>query len=121
MYDNIRTIRGVGLNEIRKAAITAIREGRVQHEFRNVVDEKNLFLTGEVTPEQVIHMLNACKGGQHESSPHHAVKDVEVHIFKPELSLEKGAPKQKWYIKLYLLDPDIWFISVHEAQKGVSR
>ena len=107
----------MGLREIRKRAIDAIRLGRVQHESRNEVDEKNLFLTGEVTSEQVIQMLNACKGGQYHSSPHHAVKNVEVHVFKPETTLEKGSPKEKWYVKLYLLDPDVWFISVHRSEK----
>jgi hypothetical protein len=38
------------------------------------------------------------------------------HVFKPESSLEPGGSKVRWYIKLYFVEPDIWFISVHESK-----
>lgn len=106
----------VGFSDIRTQAITAIKEGRIQHEARNLVDEKNLFLTGELSAEQVIKLLGACKGTQYSTSPHHAVKGIDVHIFKPEHALNKGEPREKWYLKIYLLDPDVWFISAHKSE-----
>lgn len=99
MYANYRTFT-TGFKEIRAQAIEALKEGRIQHEARGEVDEKNLLLVGEITIEQVIRMLNACEGTQHTSSPHHIAPEVEVHVFKPEASLDSGGEKENWYIKL---------------------
>ena len=47
-----------------------------------------------------------CKGSEHQTSPHHVINSVEVHVIKT----------QGWYIKFYFLDadPDTVFISVHQ-------
>ena len=106
----------MGFKEIRRLAIQAIQEGRVQHEARGGVDEKNLLLVGDVTIDQVVRLLSACRGTQYSSSPHHTVHDIVVHVFKPEVNV--GLKKERWYIKLYILEPDVWFISVHQSTKA---
>jgi hypothetical protein len=68
----------MGFKDAQRDAIKAIEEGRIQHEARDEVDEKNLLLTGNVTPEQVVRLLKACRGTQHSSSPHHHVDTVDV-------------------------------------------
>lgn len=106
----------MGFKEARQQAIRAIEEGRIQHEARAQIDEKNLLLTGDVTPAQVVRMLLACRGTQHRCSPHHQDAGIDVHEFKPEASLVPGQRRRRWYIKLYFLEPDVWFISVHESR-----
>ena len=107
----------MGFKEVKQKAIRALKEGLVQHEARDEVDEKNLLLTGEVTSGQVVRLLNACHGTQYTCAPHHQVTAIDVHVFKPKTRLEPGADMKRWYIKLYFLEPDVWFISVHESKK----
>ena len=108
----------MGFKEIRRQVIRSIRDGGIQHEARDEIEEKNLLLIGDVTTEQVIQLLNACRGTQYSTSTHHMVPDVEVHIFKPDAKLDSTCEKEHWYIKLYFLEPEIWFISVHRSKKG---
>jgi hypothetical protein len=98
----------VGFREVRAAAIEALKDGRVHHEARNDANVKNLLLTGVVSPEDVIGLLKACRGDQYKPDPHHQLTDVDVHVFKPMVG------KVRWYVKLYFLEPDVWFISVHK-------
>jgi len=108
----------MSFNDARRDAIRAIEEGHIQHEARDEVDEKNLLATGEVTPEQVVRLLKSCRGTQHSCKPHHQVPTIDVHVFKPEASLGHGQPKARWYIKLYFIEPNVWFISVHGSKQG---
>ncbi len=106
----------MGFRKIREKAIEAIRNGRVQHEARGgKLQEKNLFLAGDITQAQVIRLLTVCRGTQYTSAPHHMVPKISVHIFKPESALEVGQKRERWYIKLYFLEPDVWFISFHRS------
>lgn len=100
----------MGLKDIRSEVIKKLLEGRIQHETdRNgAVDEKNLLLVGVVSISEVIELLNATKGYQFSCSKHHLIKGIDVYIFRPYV---KG---KGWYIKCYLIEPDIWFISVHQ-------
>jgi molybdopterin-binding protein len=102
----------VGFSDARSGAIKALQEGRIQHEIRAEIGEKNLLLTGVVTPTQVVALLKACRGTQHSCSPHHQAPNVEVHVFRPEIG--QGASRKRWYIKLYFVEPDVCFISVHQ-------
>jgi hypothetical protein len=67
-----------------------------------------------VTSDEVVRLLIACNGTQHKSSAHHQHPSIDVHVFRPEASLRDGGPKERWYIKLYFIEPDAWFISVHK-------
>lgn len=96
----------MGLKDVRTRAISCLISGRIQHETHRSgnIDEKNLLVTGKITVDEVIELMNATNGSQFETSNHHTIIDLEVHIFKP-----KG-----WYIKCYFIEPDIFFISVHK-------
>lgn len=102
----------MGFKDARARAIEALRNNAVQHEFRDAIDEKNLLCVGDVSPEDVIRLLNACRGQQYACSPHHEAPEIEVHVFRPEASLD-GKSRVAWYIKLYFVEPDVVFISVH--------
>jgi hypothetical protein len=103
----------VNFKDAKRRAIEALRSGDFQHEARNDIDDKNLLVTGRITAEQVVTLLNRCRGTQHASSPHHQDASIEVHVFKPVARAADGT-QTRWYIKLYFLDPDTWFISVHQ-------
>lgn len=96
----------MGLKDIRKRAIECLENGRIQHDTDRAgnIDEKNLLLTGQIKVDEVIELINKTKGTEFETVEHHTVKDLEVHIFKPS----------GWYIKCYFIEPDVFFISVHE-------
>lgn len=112
----------MGFRDARQQAIEALLAGTYQNEARNDIDETNLLAVGLVTPNEVAGLLNACRGTQYECQPHHEIaKDVEVHIFKPECSLRPDEPRRQWYVKLYFLAPDTWFISVHPGHRSGSR
>lgn len=99
----------LGLKEVRTAVVEKLKAGRIQHDTTRSgdIDEKNLLLTGKVTVEEVIEAINATKGPNYSTSKHHTDGSIDVHIFK---SKKKTV---NWYIKCYMIEPDIWFISVH--------
>ena len=102
----------MGLKEIRRRAIECLLAGKVQAENRPDVKEKNLLKTGVVSVAEVIGLLEATRGSQYETIPHMNDPSVDVHIFKP---IKNG---EQWYVKLYFLEPDCWFISVHKSDFG---
>ena len=104
----------VGFKEAKERAIKALRSGDVAHEARGDIDDKNLLLTGEVSADEVARLLSRCRGTQHSSSPHHLDPSIEVHVFRP-VDRDVAGKETRWYIKLYFLDPDAWFISVHRS------
>lgn len=105
-----------GFSAAKADLIAALTDGRVQHEEREAVAEKNLLAVGEVTVAEVVAALQRCKGGDHSSSDHHLSKlrdrGIKVHCFTP---MSTG---RRWYIKAYFLDggptlPEAIMISVH--------
>lgn len=114
MYDTFRTLLAMGFKDARSRAIEALKSGDFEHATRADIDDKNLLFTGEVTVSKLIELLKGCRGNQYEVSPHHQVASVDVHIFKPQAK-EPDGTKVGWYIKLYFIDPDTWFISVHRS------
>lgn len=104
----------MGFKDARDRAIKALESGNVQHEVRGgEIDEKNLLQTGDVSPEDVVALLKRCRGTQHSSSPHHFDPEVDVHVFRPEVVVPGRKRAQRWYVKLYFVEPDAVFISVH--------
>lgn len=95
----------MGLKVVREKAIECLKSGRIQHETDRAgnLDEKNLLVTGQISVEEVIQLLLSTKGTEFETSKHHIIRGLDVHIFRPK----------KWYIKCYFIEPDIFFISVH--------
>ncbi len=90
--------------ETKSKVINCLRTGLFQHEARNLINEKNLLKTGEVSVDTVIKLISKTKGFQYIKEEHHMIKGVDIHIFKIE----------GWYIKFYFVDPNTMFISVHE-------
>jgi hypothetical protein len=99
----------LGLKEVRAKVVDRLRAGRILHDTTRggEIDEKNLLLIGKVTIEEVIEVINSAKGVNYSTSKHHLDRSVDVHIFK----LKKK--NVNWYIKCYMIEPDVWFISVH--------
>ncbi|EKT4562690.1 hypothetical protein QEM42_003891 [Pseudomonas putida] len=93
-----------GFREAQRAVIAALESGEYQHVSRGDIDIKNLLATGEVSAREVVEVVRYCRGIHHASSPHHAVAAVEVHVLK----------RDGWYIKFFFIEPDTWFISVHQ-------
>lgn len=78
--------------------------GTYLHEARDAIPVKNLLATHSVSVEDIIAVLKVSGGQDHESSPHHQMPTVDVHVIR----------RNGWYIKFYFLEPDTWFISVHQ-------
>lgn len=91
---------------VRYRVIKALKEGTYQHAARGGIEDKNALMTGDISPEQLITIIDRCNGTHHESSEHHEFEGIEVHILK----------RDGWYIKFYFVDPDTVFISVHPSR-----
>jgi hypothetical protein len=93
----------MGFKAAKAALINALKTGNYQHEVRESIETKNLLAMGEVTPQQVLEIIARCNGSHHSSSKHHQAKGIDVHLIK----------HSGWYVKFYVIAPDVWFISVH--------
>ena len=100
----------MGLSDAKRLFVQALKEGRVESESREAQEEKNLLAIGDVTLDQVVELINRCKGQEYSSSPHDFDSGIEVHVFKPVKD------QQRWYIKGYLLSAKVVFISVHRTE-----
>ncbi len=89
---------------IRAKVIDCLLKGQYIHENRIDQAEKNLFAIGIISEAEVIKILKGCNGNEYTCSELHSDLKIPVHLFK----------SQKWYIKLYFVDPDCFFISVHQ-------
>lgn len=106
----------VALKEARKNAVAAINSGQIQHEPRDAIALKNLLAIGAVTTDDALLVINACKGDDYSTSQHHHDATVAVHVFKAKVKTSIDSAKENWYVKIYFLDPDIWFISMHKSE-----
>lgn len=100
----------MGLKDARRALIAALRSGDFQHEARHVISEKNLLAVGDISEDDVIHLLQRTRGRQYSTGPHDWDPTTTVHVFQPRVG---GVG---WYIKAYFLTEEIGravFISVH--------
>lgn len=105
----------MGFKAIRYKAIDCLKAGRIQAEERSDISTKNLLKTGEMSADDVITLLKVTKGDQYRNEPHKDDKNTMVRFFEPYSS------ESYWHIKLYFLDPDCWFISVHKSFKKTKR
>ena len=113
----------MGLNDAKKMVLKHLTRGSVQHEARGMIHEKKLLQVGDVTPAQVAKLINATKGCHYKTMPHEEDASIEVHIFEPEAKLDSDQEKFDWHIKVYEIDPNAVFISVHRShvKKSTSR
>ncbi|MBX2847062.1 MAG: hypothetical protein KTR16_01985 [Acidiferrobacterales bacterium] len=93
----------MGFKAVKRQVISCLRSGLITHQVRG----KNLFATGAVTAELVEKIICRTDGDCYESSPHHLVNDIDVHLIKTRFG------GLNWYIKWYCLEPNSVFISVH--------
>src|SRR5690606_2103893 len=94
----------------RKMAISCLQTDNFRAEDRPSDPDKNLLATGQVSVDEVIRILMQCRGEGYSESPHHASSiHVSVHVFRTVFQT------RAWYIKLYFLEPDCIFISVHQS------
>ncbi|MDZ3990766.1 hypothetical protein [Pseudomonas sp. Teo4] len=94
----------IGFRKARQAVIAALESGSYLNVSRGDIEVKNLLATGAVSAGEVAEIVRACNGTHHSSSAHHALDSLEVHLLK----------RHGWYIKFFFLEPDTWFISVHQ-------
>ena len=99
----------MGLKETRSKAIKCLEEGSAQAEERPDIEEKNLLKTGVVSAEEVITLLKYTRGDQYRTQAHGVIEGITIHIFEPEKE------QVRWHIKLYFIDPNCFFISVHKS------
>ena len=105
----------LGFSAARRRAISALSGAEIaEHEARDVLNEKNLLATGDVSPGFVVMLLKRCTGAEYSSTPHHFDRATLVHIFRPWLSSARG--REQWYIKLYFRKSTV-FISVHRSRR----
>jgi len=76
-----------------------------QYEERDA--SKNLYAEGFLSNEDVVAIINSCRGNDYEKRKHHISSLGDVHILKPKGKYDG------YYIKFYFIEPDVWFISVH--------
>lgn len=97
----------LGFKEVKRKAIEKLLEGSILHEQRDL--EKNLLASGKVSVEDVVDIIKTSRGSNYTTSPHHNTNvSVTVHIIKAVGKYDG------FYVKFYFIEPDIWFISVHE-------
>lgn len=94
----------MGYKDAKSGILKALNSGVFQHEARNDISDKNKLQTAEITVQDVIKLITKSNGNDHTCSPHHVISGIEVHVIKVD----------GWYIKFYFLEPDTFFISVHQ-------
>ncbi|HEX8393927.1 MAG TPA: hypothetical protein VF665_16410 [Longimicrobium sp.] len=100
----------MGLKDVRVLLVDALESGRYQHQARQVMSQKNLLATDDVSAAEVVALLHRCRGDQYTTSPLHFDPATTCHIFQPCVRGER------WYIKAYFLSLDAVFISVHRTE-----
>ena len=98
---------GLGFKGAQRRVLLSLASGSFQHEARGAVEVKNKLATGEVTPAEVAALIRRATGNDHSMSPHHAAPSITVHVIA----------REGWYVKFYFVDPDTWFISVHQQER----
>ena len=88
----------------------ALRDGSYEHERRYAVEEKNLLAMGAIEAEDVVILLQRCRGSEYRVTRHHWDREIEVHGFTPVVD------EIRWYMKAYFLGDTAWFISIHRSE-----
>ncbi|MGG5290031.1 hypothetical protein [Pseudomonas shirazensis] len=95
---------GNGFKAAKRAVIAALETGSYLHAARGDIAIKNLLAVGAVSARTVIEVIRSCSGAHHSCSAHHMAPEVIVHVLR----------RHGWYIKFYFIEPDTWFLSVHQ-------
>lgn len=106
-YNNIERLEFLKLKE---KAIDCLLHGAVAHFERKKADTKNDLLSDKVNTEFVIKLFEVAKLEQYEKRVHYNDPRLIIHVLKPVF---EGTI---WYLKFFIVDPDIIFISVHKSE-----
>jgi hypothetical protein len=100
---------GMGYDNIIKRVIKCILDGEVEHQSREGEADKNIYMTGEMSDNDMLNLFKCCKGNRYKCEILHGTTS-EVHIMK---SVGKY---DGYYIKFYFNEDTkrAVFISVHE-------
>ena len=100
----------MGFRDEKAKVLDCLKKGHFEHDLeRHSIDTKNLFGIGLLTTEQVYNAIKKARGSDYQTSPHHQITGLNVHIIK-YYDTKLRCP---WYIKWYYIDPTAFFISVH--------
>lgn len=99
----------MGFKDVKSRILECLNNGTYDHELRGSIDTKNLFQCGVVGVDELCGLIHKTRGNQYSCSPHHQIKEIDVHVMKP---VKNGT---SWYLKFYFLEPDAMFISVHKS------
>lgn len=91
---------------MKRKAIEKLLNNSIRHEEREY--DKNLFARGVVSKNDIIQIFLYSRGDQHSTSGHYFLEGVTVHIIRAVGKYDG------YYVKFYFVEPDIWFISVHQ-------
>lgn len=92
------------------AALAAAEKGEpvVQHDAREDAS-KNQLATGQLTLADVKRLVGRSSGLNYEEDDLHGDSRIRVHILK-----NVKEQNSSWYIKWYVVEPNVFFISVHD-------
>jgi len=93
--------------DVKRKIIHCLQHGDIEFAARGHIDLKNLLVTGDVTPEDVIAVISRAGGNDYQRCAHHFDPSIEVHI------IIVAYARLNWYIKWYFDEPVSIFISVH--------
>ena len=102
----------MGFSEDRKKMLEALRQGQVIHEQRSYQEDKNLLAVGRLSEDEAVLILRSVRGQQAEASVHHYDPGQRVWIMKPTIA---GV---RWYLKAYLQEENVVFLSFHSSHGG---
>lgn len=101
--------------KIRSAVVESLRSGNYGHWPRDDFLLKNWLLAGRITEEDLVRLLQRCRGTQHRPGNQEGPDGTQVHEFFPEVD---GV---RWYIKVYLDEEsgeatvETVFMSIHPS------
>ena len=81
----------MGFKEAKRRLIEALQNVAYQHDTRKNAYAKNMLQTGRISAERLCEIVKRCQGQDHQTSPHHGDRNVEVHILV----------REGWYLKFY--------------------
>lgn len=97
----------MGFKDVKRQVLACLKSGNVLHVQRGDINIKNLLATGQISIGEVTNIISQARGNEYESSQHHVINELDVHVVKTSYQ-GKG-----WYIKWYFVEPNSIFISVH--------
>lgn len=106
-YNNNERLEFLRLKE---KAIDCLLHGAIAHFERKKTNVKNDLLTEKVSTEFVITLFEEAKIEQYERRVHYRDPQLVIHVLKPVF---EGTI---WYLKFFIVDPNLIFISVHKSE-----